>query len=154
MSNTAIVYQLSGRTLSSVLLVCAILAGATTSQAAKPLTWNLWPGKAPGEVKELAPEFDTTTSDSKLVAGRRVIRLTNVSTPTITIFRPDPAIDTGTSVVIAPGGGHSILAYDMEGTEVAKWFNSIGVTGIVLKYRVPGRVRNPEKKWLASVQDG
>ena len=154
MSNTATVHQLSGRTSSTVLLVCAILAGATASQAAEPLTWNLWPGKAPGEVKELAPEFDTTKPDGRLVAGRRVIRLTNVSTPNITIFKPDPAIDTGTSVIIAPGGGHSILAYDLEGTEVAAWFNSIGVTGIVLKYRVPGRVRNPKKSWLAAAQDG
>ena len=154
MSNTATVYQLGGRTLITILLACAILSGATASQAAEPLTWNLWPGKAPGEVKELSPEFDTTTSAGKLVSGRRVIRLTNVSTPNIAIFRPDPAIDTGTSVVIAPGGGHSILAYDLKGSEVAEWFNSIGVTGIVLKYRVPGRVRNPAKKWLASVQDG
>lgn len=154
MSNTATVYQLSGRTLSIVLLVCAILVGVTASQAAEPLTWNLWPGKVPGEVEELPPEFDMTKPTDKLVAGRRLIKLHNVSIPQITIFKPDPAIDTGTSVIIAPGGGHWILAYDLEGTEVAEWFNSIGVTGIVLKYRVPGRVRNPDKKWLASVQDG
>ena len=87
MSNTATVYQLSGRTLSAVLLVCAILVGATASQAAEPLTWNLWPSQAPGEVEELSPEFDKTQPDDKLVAGRRLIRLHNVSIPQITIFK-------------------------------------------------------------------
>jgi len=141
--------------MKRLLLIAIIWAPVpAVCRAAKPITWNLWPGKAPGEVKELGPEVDTTTPAGRLVAGRRVIRLTNVSIPNITIFRPDPAIDTGTSVIIAPGGGHSILAYDLEGTEVAGWFNSIGVTGIVLKYRVPGRARNPRKSWLAAAQDG
>jgi len=144
------------RGLMKRLLLIAIMWAPVpaVSRAAKPITWNLWPGQAPGEVKQLGPEVDTTTPAGRLVAGRRVIRLTNVSIPNITIFRPDGAIDTGTSVIIAPGGGHSILAYDLEGTEVAEWFNSIGVTGIVLKYRVPGRVRNPDRSWLASAQDG
>ena len=64
-------------------------------------------------------------------------RLGNVSQPTLQVFKPTTADDTGTSVVICPGGGHRILAYDLEGTEVAEWLQSIGVTGIVLKYRVP-----------------
>lgn len=53
--------------------------------------------------------------------------------------------------MICPGGGHHILAYDLEGTEVAEWLNTIGVTGIVLKYRVP--FRNPENRSQAAVQD-
>lgn len=121
---------------------------------AEPLTWNLWPGQPPGVFKELPPEVDKTTPDDKLIAGRRIIKLANVSIPQLAIYKPDPAIDTGTAVIIAPGGGHWILAYDLEGTEVATWLNSIGVTGIVLKYRVPGREWNPDKSWLAAVQDG
>ncbi len=124
----------------------------TASQAAEPVVWALWPGEPPGERAELAPEFDRTGPDGRLVAGRRVIRLTNVSTPNVSIFKPKAEVDTGTAVVIAPGGGHTILAYDLEGTEVAEWLNSIGITGIVLKYRVPSR--DPAKRWLASVQDG
>lgn len=139
---------------NTLALAIVFASAATLSQAAEPITWNLWPDKAPGEVNELSPEYDRTKSDDKLVAGRRLIRLTNVSTPQLTVFKPKPEIDTGTSVIIAPGGGHSILAYDLEGTEVAQWFNSIGVTGIVLKYRVPGAARNAEKKWFASAQDG
>ncbi|MBT3480928.1 MAG: alpha/beta hydrolase, partial [Opitutales bacterium] len=85
---------------------------------------------------------------------KRVTRLQNVSVPTLTIYKPDPKIDTGSSIMIAPGGGFTILAYDKEGTEVAEWANSIGMTAIVLKYRVPGNVHNPEKPWLPAAQDG
>ena len=118
---------------------------------AKPVTLNIWPGEAPGETEKLPPEYDRTDEKGRLVAGKRVIRLTNVSTPQITIYKPEPAIDTGTSVIIAPGGGFSILAMDLEGTEVAEWLTSIGLTGIVLKYRVPAR--NPENRWKSAVQD-
>jgi acetyl esterase/lipase len=83
-----------------------------------------------------------------------LIRLQNVSVPTLTIYKPDSKIDTGSTVIIAPGGGHTILALDLEGAEVAEWATSIGLTAIVLKYRVPGRVRNPDKAWFAAAQDG
>ena len=64
--------------------------------------------------------------------------------PTLTLFRPAKDKDTGAAVVIAPGGGYNILAWDLEGEEVAAWLNSIGVTGIVLKYRVPRRPGTPK----------
>jgi len=137
---------------SSFLLI--LLVSVNSLSAAKPITWNLWPGEPPGEVETLPPESDRTTVGDKLVAGKRLIRLQNVSVPTLTIYKPDPKIDTGSSVIIAPGGGHTILALDLEGTEVAKWATSIGLTAIVLKYRVPGRARNPDKTWLAAAQDG
>src|ERR1041384_5266327 len=119
--------------------------------AAQPLTLNLWPGRPPGQTKEWPPEADQTKDTDKLIAGRRIIKLGNVSTPQIAVYRPPKAKDTGASVIIAPGGGHNILAYDLEGTEVAEWLNSLGVTGIVLKYRVP--FRDPDKRWFAAVQD-
>ena len=134
------------KTLSTLLMLSAI-----SLSAAEPLTLNLWPGKPPGDTKELPPEADQTKDSDKLIAGRRIIKLGNVSTPQIAVYRPKKSKDTGVSVVIAPGGGHHILAYDLEGTEVADWLNSIGVTGIVLKYRVP--FRNPDKRWEAAVQD-
>jgi acetyl esterase/lipase len=118
------------------------------------LTWDLWPGKAPGECGELPPETYTTRPEDKLVAGRPVIRLTNVTVPTLTIYKPDPALDTRTAVIIAPGGGHRILAMDLEGTEVAEWLNSIGVTAILLKYRVPGSAWDADRRWVAAAQDG
>lgn len=114
---------------------------------------KLWPSTPPGDENLTLPEeADTSGPDSRNVAGKSVIRLGNVSTPTLEIYRPDPAIASGTSIVICPGGGHSILAYDLEGTEVAEWLQSIGVTAFVLKYRVPAR---PDRaRHEADVQDG
>jgi acetyl esterase/lipase/rhodanese-related sulfurtransferase len=120
-------------------------------KAKQPESINVWPGKAPGEVKELPPEGDTSKPGQGLVAGKPVIRLGNVSTPQLAIYRPEKSKDTGAAIVICPGGGHTILAYDLEGTEVAEWLNTIGVTAIVLKYRVPAR--DPKKRWGAAVQD-
>jgi acetyl esterase/lipase len=119
--------------------------------AATPTILNIWPGKPPGETKELPPEIDLTKDTDKLIAGKRIIKLGNVSTPQIAVYKPEKSKDTGASVIICPGGGHHILAYDLEGTEVAEWLNTIGVTGIVLKYRVP--FRDPEKRWGAAVAD-
>jgi acetyl esterase/lipase len=134
------------------LLLIALLAfGNLAAGAVVPAEIPLWPGKAPGETTVLPPEADTTKADGELIAGRRVIRLGNVSTPTMAIYRPDPAKDTGAAVVVCPGGGYYILAMDLEGTEVCDWLNSIGVTGILLKYRVPLREGRPA--YAAPLQD-
>jgi len=112
---------------------------------------DLWPGVPPGPVVELPPEADQTKPTDDLIAGRRIIKLGNVSTPQIAVHRPPPELDTGAAVVICPGGGYHILAYDLEGTEVAEWLNGHGVTGIILKYRVP--FRDPDNRGLAGLQD-
>ena len=142
-------YFLPGHLLAVLLGTLCALHGI--GQAAEPLVMNLWPNSPPGETKELPPEADQTKPDDQLIAGRRVARIGNVSAPQIAVYRPTAEKDTGAAVVICPGGGHHILAYDLEGTEVAEWLNSIGVTGIVLKYRVP--FRDPEQRWRAAVQD-
>ncbi len=67
-----------------------------------------------------------------------VIRITGISDPTIQIFTPAHA--NGTAVIVCPGGGYSILAMDKEGVEICNWFNSFGVTAVLLKYRVPAPV--------------
>jgi acetyl esterase/lipase len=131
---------------------CAVLTlSCACALAVEPLTLNIWPGKPPGVSTNLPPEADQTKPEDKLIAGRRIIKLGNVSTPQIAVYRPPKEKDTGASVVICPGGGHYILAYDLEGTEVAEWLNGIGVTAVVLKYRVP--FRDSQKRWLAAVQD-
>ena len=104
----------------------------------KPLVLDLWDGKPPGEgIKE--EEKDLTKPKDGLIAGKRLIRLGHVSKPTISVYRPAKDKDTGTAVIVCPGGAYHILAWDLEGTEVATWLNSIGVTAVVLKYRVPRR---------------
>ncbi len=62
--------------------------------------------------------------------------VSNVSTPTLHIYRPSKEINNGTSVIIAPGGGFYALSIDSEGTDVAKWLNEKGITAFVLKYRL------------------
>jgi acetyl esterase/lipase len=103
--------------------------------ASAPLA--LWPGEAPGEKGDIGEETDRPQKPG--AKPDDVIRLTNVTRPTITLF-PAPADKaTGTAVIVCPGGGYNILAWNKEGTEVCEWLNSIGVTGVLLKYRVPKR---------------
>ena len=136
-----------------ILFISALLGAQLTTHAANPEAFNLWPGTAPGEVKELPPEGDTTGEDGRKIAGKSIIRLGNVSTPQISIYRPENGKNSDTAVIIAPGGGYNILAYDLEGSEVAEWLNSIGVTAVLFKYRVPRRHPEPHLKWKVGVQD-
>lgn len=123
------------------------------AEEAKPaLVEPIWPGKPPGETKELPPEENVTKPGQKDAGGKPIIRLTNVSIPTVSLYRPAKEHDTGTAIIICPGGAHRILAFNHEGTEVAEWLTTLGVTGIVLKYRVPTRTPD-DKPWLAAVQD-
>lgn len=122
-----------------ILLLIVFCAGSSAVGATVSDQIPLWPNGAPDEKGEVGIEHDTTTASGHMVAGQRVIRLGNVSQPTITVYRPSKFKANGTAVVVCPGGGYSILALDLEGTEVCKWLNSIGVTGVLLKYRVPKR---------------
>jgi acetyl esterase/lipase len=80
-------------------------------------------------------EHDVTKAADNKQGGKAVIRLADISDPTITVYSPKQA--NGTAVIVCPGGGYSILAMDLEGTEICEWLNSIGVTAVLLKYRVP-----------------
>ncbi len=123
-----------------------------SARAADPMTLDVWTGKPPGFQVEGGPEKDTSTPGKGETGGRPVIRLGFVSKPQIVVYAPPKDKANGTAVVICPGGGFNILAWDLEGTEVATWLNSIGVTAAVLKYRVPTSVLK-EKKWEPPVQD-
>jgi len=132
-------------------LIAVFLMTAPNLEAAKPkAVLPLWTGKPPG-AQITGEERDTTTPKSNKVAGKRLIRLGNVSEPTISFYPAPKENNTGAAVVICPGGGYHILALDLEGTEVAEWLNSIGVNAIVLKYRVPtGRLK---VKWETPLMD-
>jgi acetyl esterase/lipase len=133
------------------IFVSGFLLNACAISMAEPAVINLWPGRPPGETASLPPEVDVTAPTDRQPAGRRVVRISNVSTPTMTIYSPDPARNTGAAVIVCPGGGYVRLAMDIEGTEVCEWLNSIGVTGILLKYRVPRREGIPQH--VPPVQD-
>lgn len=117
--------------------------------AAEPVSvFEIWPGKAPGETKEIGPE---EVQPLKPGESPWVTRITNVSRPTLHVYQAPKAKRNRAAIVICPGGGFRILAWDKEGTEVAAWANSIGVTAFVLKYRTPTAERQP--RWQAPLQD-
>ncbi len=112
---------------------------------------KLWANDPPGEQLDVGPEVDITKPTDRLIAGRRIIKLKNVAHPEVHVFLPPKETRNGSAVIICPGGGFNILAWDLEGTEVAEWLNTMGVSAIVLKYRVP--TSQQKMKWKAPVQD-
>ncbi len=114
------------------------------------ITLQLWPQGAPDALPAAGPEVDTTTSKDQPIAGKPIIRLGNVSSPTLTLYSPK-GTPSGAAVVVFPGGAYRILAIDLEGTEVCEWLNSIHVTCVLLKYRVPDS--GPYPKSRAALQD-
>lgn len=142
------------------LLMLAILAGCAAylfgqngsgwPPAAGHVTLPLWAEGAPGAAPNSAAEADTTAAKDNLIAGKPLVRLGNVSKPTLTLYTPKGK-NTGAAVVVFPGGGYHILAMDLEGTEVCDWLNSIGTTCVLVKYTVPDS--GPYPKSSAALQD-
>jgi acetyl esterase/lipase len=99
--------------------------------------------KIPNFIEAPNNEVETTT------AG--ILRISKVSVPGYQFFSAG-SDGTKPCVVICPGGGYGILAASHEGTDVAKYFNSIGVHALVLKYRIPSDANQQEKEW-APLQD-
>jgi acetyl esterase/lipase len=113
-------------------------ATGRSDEAPAAATIDLWPGPAPGEEGSIGEE------KAERKGGEGAIRsVTNVTKPTLTVYRPAKAKDAGAAIVVCPGGGYNALAWDHEGEQVARWLNSIGVTAAVLKYRVPRRPGTP-----------
>ncbi len=143
---------------SALVLCAAIITPALCAIAQKPawepapghVTLPLWPNGAPGAAANPPAEVDTTKPTDNLIAGRPLVRLGNVSNPTITLYAPDGSA-TRPAVVVFPGGGYQILAIDLEGTEVCDWLNSINVACVLVKYRVPNS--GPYPKSPAALQD-
>jgi acetyl esterase/lipase len=124
-------------------------ASAQTAAHSDPIP--LWPGIAPGEKGDIGPEKDMGKPNPNEPPERYVIQLGNITQPTITVYHPPKNKDTGAAVIVCPGGGYYILAMNLEGTEICQWLNSIGVTAILLKYRVPGR--KDLQRHTAALQD-
>jgi acetyl esterase/lipase len=123
------------------LLVCLCVTWPVLA-ADNPQIVELWPGNVPDETGNIGAEkfLMSPKLDRKAVEVTEPTQMvTNVTKPTITIYRPAKEKDTGTAVLICPGGGYWNLYWQLEGEEVAEWLNSLGMTGIILKYRVPRR---------------
>ena len=127
-------------------LVSVLCLVFTFGLSAQPPGWQpspghtqvpIWLGTVPDAQSVAGPETATTKSEPP-VGGRSWVYVSNVSRPTMTVYSPKGK-NTGTAVVVFPGGGYEILAIDLEGTEVCDWLTSKGITCVLLKYRVPGK---------------
>jgi acetyl esterase/lipase len=124
-----------------VVLIFANLVALSGLAADDPPVFPVWPGKPVGDSGTIGPERVRAPSEAPTKDAKWI---TNVTQPTITIYRPPREKNPGAAMLVCPGGGYWNLAWDLEGTEVAEWLNSVGVTAIVLKYRVPRRPGQPQ----------
>lgn len=136
--------------LTMKLLLCLFAALTLSARLAiaapEPLTLKLWPDGPPTAMK---PKSEATAKLIQSYGGTNATRLSDVTDPTITVFRPERP--NGASVIVAPGGGFMFLSYSFEGTQVCEWLNSLGVTAVLLKYRTP--TRDEAEMFTLPVQD-
>jgi acetyl esterase/lipase len=107
------------------------LAALVISVNAQDKVLKVWPNKIPGSIENANYKEKSDT------AANGMVTLSKVTDPTISVYFPHDVKATGAAVVICPGGGYVHLAYTKEGINIAHWLNSLGVTGVVLKYRLP-----------------
>jgi acetyl esterase/lipase len=143
--------------MRTVSYLAAVLLASSVLFAQKPwqpspghLTVDLWPHGAPGAQPSSTPEGDITTAKDILIAGKPIVRLGNVSRPTLTVYSPKDK-NAGAAIVVFPGGAYHVLAIDLEGTEMCDWLNSVDITCVLVKYRVPDSGPYPQS--AAALQD-
>lgn len=137
-----------------IRLFFAICFAAGVACAGEPTVIPIWPGAAPGTENWTQQEV-TDSSGSK--GAHPQVR--NVTRPTLTVFLPEASQANGTGLVVCPGGGFRFLAFDREGTDVARWLNTLGVAAFVLKYRVmqtgdPGEKAEATERRKAAIAFG
>ena len=106
---------------------------------------NIWNNKVPNSI------FNKNVKET-IDSADNWIKRKNVTNPTLEMYAAEKNIANGTAVIICPGGGYSALAFIHEGSQVAKWLNSLGVTAFVLNYRLPNN-GIMDNKSIASLQD-
>jgi acetyl esterase/lipase len=115
----------------------AFTLGTAYAVAQQPKAILLWPNGNPEPSKLTGPETDPTTDKDRIVSGKVSIRVTNVTHPSLTVYPAPASNNTGAAALVFPGGSYIRLSWNLEGTEVCDWLNSIGMTCILVKYRVP-----------------
>ncbi|QDU92808.1 alpha/beta hydrolase [Lignipirellula cremea] len=140
-------------TLGLITLTLLFLA-ALPALAGEAEVVTLWPGEPPGPAALVdGKEVDRQQPDDRLVGGHTVMKLANIAAPTMHVYLPPADKANGAACLVCPGGGFSILAWDLEGVEAAEWLNSLGVAAIILKYRVPTRAHGAPGNWQGPVND-
>lgn len=99
----------------------------------------VWPDQIPNRVE---------SDEQEIAENNDILWISRIQTPEIEVYLPANRSNTGVGVLIMPGGGYAGVAYDWEGTDVAKWFNSVGIAAFVLKYRVPLSASVENKAWV------
>ncbi len=141
------------RALIRFVALIFLITGTCTAWPAvgadNPLVLEIWPGRVPDESGNIGEEkflMSPKLEHKQVEVTEPTQMVTGVTKPTITIYRPAKDKNTGTAMLICPGGGYWNLYWQLEGEEVAAWLNSLGVTGIILKYRVPRRPDEPKSE--------
>lgn len=127
--------QTSKQNMRPIILFLSIICQITL--AAQEFTLPLW--------ETAIPNYQATDEQEQVFTDRGIQWVTQVQQPSMDIYLPTPNNATGQAVIICPGGGYHGLAYDWEGTDIARWLNSKGIAGIVLKYRLPLAKSNIER---------
>jgi len=132
--------------LSALVMLCSVGAiGEPPAETDRPVI-KVWPDGPPAVGEPIAGE-KLAALEAKTTSERIAV----VTDPTLTLYRAPADRATGAAIIVCPGGGYNILAWPKEGLEVAEWLNGLGVTALVLKYRVPRRL--PDQPHLAPLQD-
>ena len=112
--------------MKKILFALTVWCAVTAATAREPVTIPVWPDGAPSEN---GLSGDEIRHEDQLIS--------NISEAVMYVYPADPAKNTGTALVVCPGGGYVRLAIDHEGHDIARWLASNGITGVVLKYRMP-----------------
>jgi acetyl esterase/lipase len=129
------------RAFTPLLVPCLAFSSLFAQQTVIPL----WPHGTPEPPQTSEAEVDVTKPTDALISGHRSARITNVTNPTMTVYTPPgKSLDAHAAALVFPGGAYIRLAWDGEGTDTCKWLTSLGVTCVLVKYRVPEQGRYPE----------
>lgn len=115
--------------MKKICLLSVLFLFQITLIHAQSNVFPLWPDEIPNSQE---------SSRTETIEQDDITWIEQVNEPTLEVFLPPKGNATGQAVVICPGGGYRGVAYDIEGTEIAKFLNTKGIAGFVLKYRMPG----------------
>jgi len=119
--------------MKSLIFILALIVCSLFSYSQKKEVMVLWPDKVPGETKEKRGPVSAPPRNDD------VLRYSEITSPAIEIWLTERSVKNKAGVVICPGGGYKMLAWNKEGTEIAAWLNSLGYSAFVLQYRVPDK---------------
>ena len=131
--------------LKQIALACICLIMLTGNIFGQSKIIEVWNGKVPGSIQK--PNY------KQIVDSAYWIKIRFIANPTIQVYPAPADKNTGTAVVVCPGGGYYGISFVGEGTEIAKWLNDLGISAIVLHYRLPDDAIMKNKS-IAPLQDG